>query len=141
MSRKPEQQLWDRIRRNIGPQVLMKRVENYLEAGWPDTITLAFGHVTWLETKVGHWPKRPTTRIQWNHPLQIEQCNFHLDWGQHEGRSLIIAGIEGTIFMIPGNRADDFNSMTRYRIQSYECDWRHLGKYLRGDKLLRSAVR
>jgi len=139
--RKPEQRLWDAMRRNIGPQVLMKRVENYLEAGMPDTIALSRGHVTWIETKVGHWPARATTRIQWNHPLQIEQCNFHLDWRQQDGHSIIVAGIGDEIFMIPGSNADDFNNLKGHHMIHHRCDWRHLAKYLKGDRLLRSAVK
>lgn len=107
--RKPEQRLADRVRRNIGTAVLIERIENSAGFGTPDACVLAArGRVTWTEHKVATAPiRRLGARLQYGHPLTIEQKNWHLRWHQKGGNSIILVGCGELLFAVPGTLAED----------------------------------
>lgn len=126
MSRFPEQRLWDRIHRNIARQVHIERVENAVGVGLPDTLIIHKGRVSWAEHKVAELPVRPTSRLQWKHPLTPEQCNWHLVWAQKGGISWIVVGIETALFAIPGRLVDSVTPMTRGAIDPFQVTYTDL---------------
>ena len=128
--RKPEQRLWDRMRTNVSNSVRLERIENLTGSGTPDVLAIWCGKVTWIENKVGHWPKRMGTRIQFKHPPTVEQCNWHLNWFQNGGTSYVLIGIEGFIFLVPGHLVDGVSSMTRNSIHKFIADWAAINKAL-----------
>jgi hypothetical protein len=131
MSRKPEQRLADRMREHVSAHVLVERIENWVSAGTPDTFCCSpRGKVTWIEHKIGEWPKRANVRVQWNHPLTIDQRNWHLTYRRYNGKSYILARVEGVLFLVPGMLADSFNDFNRAAISPFESNWKQLIKVL-----------
>lgn len=137
MARFPEQRLWDRIRANIGNKVHIERIENVVGSGTPDTVILAGdGRVTWVEHKVATLPKRAGTRLQWKHPLSVEQRNWHRVWNQKGGTSFILVGVSLGLFLVPGEWADEitnstFDVMRRFKINYTELVRVYEGRSLR----------
>jgi hypothetical protein len=119
MARFPEQRLWDRIRRNIGREVHIERIENSVAAGTPDTLVIHKGAVTFVEHKTATLPAKKTTRLQWRHPLTAPQRNWHLTWCQNGGRSYIVVGIDKELFAVPGRFADEVTDMTAASISPW----------------------
>lgn len=124
--RLPEQGLWDRCRKHLGPHMFIERLENLLDAGWPDVVTMCDGNVTWIETKKAEWGKRATTRIQLSNPLTSEQRNWHLNCAKQGCRSIILIEIERQIFAVGGKYADEVNGMKRERLMQFEEIWPRL---------------
>ena len=132
MSRKPEQLLWDRKRRALPRAIHIERIENLVGAGTPDQCAIYCGRVTWMEDKVARLPKKAATRLQFNHPMEPEQCNWHLNWYQHGGASLIVIEvIDHGLFIVPGYAADMVNKFTASSIASFAAMWASLASYLR----------
>jgi hypothetical protein len=114
-----EQRLWDRTRDNLSalpaPRIRLERYENVVAEGCPDVLALCDGLVTWVELKAVHKaPARNTTRLMpVGEGLSVEQRNWHLDWHQNRGRSLVLIGVGSSIIIaLPGKLADSINSMT-----------------------------
>jgi len=135
MARKPEQLLWDRKRRALPRAIHIERIENLVGAGTPDQCAIYCGRVTWMEDKIAHTPKRSSTRLQFNHPLEPEQCNWHLNWYQKGGTSIIVIDVIARgIFMVPGFAADEVNEMTAESIARYAATWTSIDRYLRNHR-------
>ena len=133
--RKPEQRLADRVRDNIGQFVLIERIENSVGFGTPDACILAVGktqaRVTWTEHKVATVPARESTRLQYVHPLTVEQKNWHLRWNSKGGNSLILIGCEQRLFAVPGTRAEEACEYTLAEAARFEVDYDELVKIYR----------
>jgi len=140
MSRKPEQQLWDRMRKALKTHGMrLERIENVVAEGIPDVLSLAAGLVTFVELKqVLNPPKRPTTRlIPSGKGLRRSQLNWHLEWTRHRGRSLVIVGVDSkTIYAFPGSDADHINAMTEAQMElcCVARSWDEVANYLKGQK-------
>ena len=119
MSRKPEQKLWDRMRKALGKQVRLERVENAVGTGRPDVDALVNGLFTPIELKMVEVPPvRPTTPVLGEKAgLRLDQRNWHLDWRRWGGRSMIIVGVEARIYAFGGWCADEING---WNIEQFE---------------------
>lgn len=110
MSRKPEQRLWDRLRKAAAGQVHTERIENVVGVGRPDVDTLVAGSFVPVELKqVDGWPMRGGTKVLGRQGLSQVQKNWHLTWRTWGGTSLIVVGVGEEVFAFSGERADDVN--------------------------------
>jgi len=107
------------LKRN--PLLRLQRIEEMLGAGTPDVLALLCGRVTWIETKAAkRIPKRPATPLLGDADgLEVSQRNWHLDWTQHGGRSMIVVGIVDSPlhFALWGRLADSINQMSMIEMQ------------------------
>jgi len=126
MARFPEQRLWDRIRRNLGREIHIERIENSVAAGTPDTLVIYRGLVTLVEHKVATLPMKSTTRLQWKHPPTVDQRNWHLTWKQNFGRSYFVIGVGMALFAVPGRWADEIEGMTEATIRPWQVTMKEL---------------
>lgn len=111
MSRKPEQALWDRLRRARPPWLYLERIENMVGEGRPDVDALWRGLFTPIELKARlTLPARAGTWVFGDNGLSVEQRNWHLTWNNHGGRSLIIAQAGPHLVAWDGREADHFNA-------------------------------
>jgi hypothetical protein len=132
VARFPEQRLWDRIRRNLGREIHIERIENAVAAGTPDTLVLYKGQVTFVEHKTAKLPMRVTSRLQWRHELTPQQRNWHRVWFQRGGRSYIVVGIGMALYCVPGRCADEVNDYTESGIDEWVITMAELGAIYRG---------
>lgn len=132
MARFPEQRLWDRIRRNLGREIHIERLENSVAAGTPDTVVLHKGLVTFVEHKVATLPMRSTTKLQWKHPPTAPQRNWHRTWHQNGGRSFFVIGIGMMLFAVPGRWADEIEGMTEATITPWRVTTKMLATIYKG---------
>jgi hypothetical protein len=110
MSRRPEQRLWDRLRKAAMGKVHTERIENIVGVGRPDVDTLVAGSFVPVELKqVDGWPKRVNTRVLGDKGLSQVQKNWHLIWRRWGGTSLIVVGVGDEVFAFSGERADEIN--------------------------------
>lgn len=133
MARFPEQRLWDRIRRNLGREIAIERIENSAKAGTPDTLVIHKGKVTFVEHKTGTLPARTTSKIKWRHELTPNQRNWHRLWHQHGGDSYIVCGIEKELYAVPGRLVDYVNDMRPVDIQPWRIDMKLLGQLYKNE--------
>ncbi len=126
MSRKPEQLLWDALRRRLQDRdgdLWLQRVENGMGAGMPDVLLIRDGGVLWVETK-----RRPDLPVRHSTPLlgeryglNVDQRNWHHKWAAHGGDSqiLISAGARlQEVFLVSGAFADEVNGLTLLTLRS-----------------------
>ena len=110
MSRRPEQRLWDRLRKVAAGKLYTERIENVVGVGRPDVDTLVSGNFMPIELKqIAAWPARPTTRVLGNKGLSQVQKNWHLTWRRWGGSSLIVVGVGDEVFAFNGATADHVN--------------------------------
>lgn len=140
--RKPEQRLADRVRDNIGTRVLIKRVENSIAAGTPDSVVLSRaarrqGRVTWAEHKVIDWPAKSSTRIQFLHPPTIDQINWHLEWTQAGGNSIFLIGARDPagLYAVPGSAADEVSNLKPSELIIWAVDYDELVHFYRTGRM------
>lgn len=108
--RRPEQRLWDRLRKAAMGKVHTERIENIVGVGRPDVDTLVAGSFVPVELKqVQGWPKRANTRVLGDKGLSQVQKNWHLIWRRWGGTSLIVVGVGDEVFAFSGERADEIN--------------------------------
>jgi hypothetical protein len=108
--RKPEQQLWDVIRRSKPPDIWLERVENLVGEGTPDVHGCKRGTHAWIELKArAALPKRMSTPLLTKVDFPHEQIGWHEEYALRGGRSFIIVGIGSgrarTFMVVPGNAA------------------------------------
>lgn len=110
MSRRPEQRLWDRLRKVAAGKLYTERIENVVGVGRPDVDTLVSGSFMPIELKqIAAWPARPTTKVLGNKGLSQVQKNWHLTWRRWGGSSLIVVGVGDEVFAFNGATADHVN--------------------------------
>lgn len=119
MSRKPEQRLWDRLRKAAAGSVHTERIENLVGVGRPDVDTLVAGSFVPVELKqVDGWPARSSTKVLGRDGLSKEQKNWHLNWRNWGGTSLIVVGVGEEVFAFSGERADEVNDYNTMQFQN-----------------------
>ncbi len=110
MSRRPEQRLWDRLRKVAAGRLHTERIENVVGVGRPDVDTLVAGSFVPIELKqIDKWPVRATTRVMGDRGLSQVQKNWHLTWRRWGGTSLIVVGVVDEVFAFSGATADHVN--------------------------------
>lgn len=132
MARFPEQRLWDRIRRNLGREIHIERIENAVAAGMPDTLVIHRGFVTFVEHKTATLPKRNTTPLQWRHKLTSPQKNWHRMYHQNGGTSYIIVGVNHHLHALPGRMVDEITEMPFVAMQVWRLDYIALANLYKG---------
>lgn len=110
MSRRPEQRLWDRLRKAAAGKLHTERIENLVGVGRPDVDTLVEGSFVPIELKqVAAWPARESTKVLGREGLSQVQKNWHLNWKNWGGMSMIVVGVGEEVFAFSGERADALN--------------------------------
>ena len=108
--RKPEQRLWDRLRKAAVGKIYTERIENLVGVGRPDFDTLVAGSFVPIELKqIAAWPVRVGTRVMGERGLSQVQKNWHLTWRRWGGTSLVVVGVEKDVFTFDGSLADNLN--------------------------------
>jgi len=138
--RLPEQRLWDSFHSNIVNGVRLQRVENGLSSGMPDVVAIAKprGIVTWVELKVNENPplRDSSLALGQNKGLRTEQINWHLEWANYHGRSLILIGMgrgrTRSLHLIGGRLAAEVNEMSMERMREFSVTWLKLMDVIRG---------
>lgn len=131
-----EQRLWDSLRANMqGYKILLQRLENGLEAGWPDVISNCRWKAVWLELKaVDGWPARERTRVLGDEGLSIEQENWALAWTQSEGHCYILIGVgrghDRELFLVPGALAAEVNQFNKKQLMKFSTTWKDIAQVL-----------
>ena len=117
--RRPEQRLWDRLRKAAAGRVHTERIENLVGVGRPDVDTLVSGSFVPVELKsVLSWPVKPATKVLGRSGLSQVQKNWHLNWRQWGGRSLIVVEVDGEVFTFNGTTADYVNDYNTREFRS-----------------------
>lgn len=137
--RKPEQRLWDSMRRAHGSTIHLERIENAVGTGIPDVLSLDEGWVVFCELKVQEdIPTRASTPLLGKKKgLNTDQLNWHLNWTKRGGNSLIIVRIgvasNAKVYAFAGSKADSVNSLTADSIESAAdaVGWYSIGTLLR----------
>ena len=112
--RHPEQRLWDRLRKAAPNRVHMERIENMVGVGRPDVDTLVKGNFIPIELKYVHaWPVRAKTPVLGEDGLSRAQKNWHLNWKNWGGTSIIVIGVADETFAFNGVTADHVNSYNK----------------------------
>lgn len=110
--RKPEQRLWDSMRKNRPADVWLERVENLVGDGMPDVAVVCAG--AWVELKAAKLPKRPTTKVMGKDGLRQSQKNWHKDAAQHGVPCYtLLRDDKRQLYLIPAKHSDDVNEMTQ----------------------------
>jgi hypothetical protein len=137
--RLPEQKLWDRFRRNVAPDILLKRIENLIDVGWPDVMSLVcsprgHGNVTFIELKAAAMPKRPTTRVLGPRGLSIAQQNWFIQHKKNCGRGFILIGVDSLHYLLDQDHAAAVNEYNIGQLAAHACarDWASISERLRG---------
>lgn len=118
MSRRPEQRLWDRLRKAAAGKLHTERIENLVGVGRPDVDTLVDGSFVPIELKqVDGWPVRANTRVLGKDGLSQVQKNWHLNWQNWGGTSMVVVGVGEEVFVFSGERADEIND---YNTQDFK---------------------
>jgi hypothetical protein len=119
MSRRPEQRLWDRLRKVAAGKLHTERIENIVGVGRPDVDTLVAGSFVPIELKqIDKWPARASTRVLGNNGLSQVQKNWHLIWRRWGGTSLIVVGVADEAFAFSGATADHVNEYNTREFRS-----------------------
>lgn len=117
--RKPEQRLWDRLRKAAEGRVHTERIENLVGVGRPDVDTLVAGNFVPIELKyVAAWPAKTTTRVLGDKGLTQVQKNWHLNWRNWGGQSMIVVGVADEVFAFNGAAADNVNEYNTAEFRS-----------------------
>jgi len=120
----PEQNLWERIKNNMTayPDIHMERNENIVGNGFPDTIAIVGGIVTFLELKqVPDFPAREKSIVIGNDKgLSQDQKNWHLNWTQYSGRVATLVGVDSYFyFLVSARYSDRINEFNRRDLAYY----------------------
>ena len=140
--RKPEQRLWDRMRRNLAQRdVLLERIENLVATGTPDIHALCRGVHTWVELKEAPTPpvRSTTPLLGGGRGLRDAQKNWLMMWHRHCGRAVVVIGVGSTeLLVVPGKFGDAINSLplVALRAISVAGSWDELFEVLSGERRL-----
>jgi hypothetical protein len=111
--------LWDRLRKAAAGRVYTERIENLVGVGRPDVDTLVKGSFIPIELKyVAQWPTRTTSKVLGKDGLSQAQKNWHLNWRNWGGISLIVVGVGDEVFVFSGATADHVNEYNTAEFRS-----------------------
>jgi len=105
-----ESKVYERLReRLLRPGDRLGRVENGLEAGWPDVnYCLLGGREGWIEIKAPILPAKPSTPLLASqHNLTVEQSNFFLAQHNAGGLAFLFIATELGVILIGAEVAKD----------------------------------
>jgi hypothetical protein len=109
--RRPEQLLWDAMRRNLPKELRLQRIENLVGVGMPDVYADKSGK--WVELKVPRGiPARKTTPLLGRYGLNIDQINWHTVHATGDApASYILVRVPETLelLLVPGSAASITN--------------------------------
>jgi hypothetical protein len=93
---KTESQFWSgTVRPKLSPYGIIKRVENVLEEGFPDTVYAFLGVGGLVELKnVDAWPAREDSPVVIRH-YTVEQRRWHREWCAAGGRCAVLIRVCG----------------------------------------------
>lgn len=134
--RKPEQRLWDSMRRNNKKQlhkINLERVENVVTVGMPDIYVKYYSAECWVELKTCKLPKRETTRVLGDKGLTTEQINWHHKHNVYGLRSYILIKAGNELYLLPNKYAERINEMTNMELflASQANNWESVFNVLR----------
>ena len=110
--RKPEQQLYDAMKRNAPSTAWLQRIENLLVEGMPDVHVSGPESECWVELKSVKRPKRIPTPLLGSQGLRPTQINWHLKAGTKIICSyILIRDDKNELFLICGRLAASLNEM------------------------------
>jgi len=118
MAAQPESRFWKKLKKQFAKGHIV-RVENPANPGTPDVNACIEGVEFWSEQKqVPKLPKQSTTPV-FTGCLRPEQVLWHVLRHRAGGRTFICGYVQetGDIFVIPGELAPKFNSMTLAELQ------------------------
>lgn len=112
--RLPEQRLWDTMRANRPPGLVLERVENVVGDGMPDVYIQASAVSTWAELKTPNPRKRESTRVLGDEGLRQSQKNWHMRASRLGLPTWILIRERRTrrLWLVAGMLADEINDMT-----------------------------
>ena len=120
MPANPESRFWKRLKK-LFERGHIVRVENPANPGTPDVNACIGGVEFWSEQKqVPKLPKMPSTPV-FTGCLKPEQELWHVLRNRSGGRTFICGYVQESdeIFVIPGNLAPEFNSMTIQQLRDF----------------------
>jgi len=134
--RKPEQKLWDAMKRENKKQlhvINLERVENMVADGTPDLYAKYYGSDCWIELKAVSMPKRKSTRVLGNKGLNPYQINWHLKHHIYGLRSFILIKAGKELFLLPNKYTERINEMDQLQLflASLAHDWEKIFEVLR----------
>jgi hypothetical protein len=116
--RKPEQRLYDAMKKAAPKEAWLQRVENIVAEGMPDVHVSGPSSECWVELKSVHRPKRPTTRLLGSEGLRPSQVNWHLKAATKAITSwILIQDDAGTKYLVEGCHAGKINELTEADLQ------------------------
>lgn len=121
--RKPEQLLWDAMKRHAPAAMWLQRVENVVGDGMPDVYVGCSGK--WVELKVvKRIPVKSTTPLLGRGGMRQSQINWHLKNNSLIGapESFVLIGLpNGDVILVSGRIAQRVNIMTLGELRSFAC--------------------
>lgn len=108
-------------------------IESETAPGIPDLWCIKEGIGVWVELKHAKvLPKRESTPVfgSLNHNLSNEQVNWIDLCVRHGGRACVLAAYNRTIWLVPGELADQFNEMTFSELEDYKVKKEELHELL-----------
>lgn len=131
--RKPEQQVYDRMKKNRPYTLWLQRVENLVSEGMPDVHYASPVNSGWVELKAAKKPKRVTSKLLGSKGLRQSQINWFL---KAQTKCLVtfilIQDSEGELYLIHGQEAATVNdcSVERLRELRLASDWDNIFKII-----------
>lgn len=93
------------VRPKLGIFGMLRRIENAVDNGMPDTLYCIKGRTGLVELKHDYrWPIRPDTPFRFNH-FDIGQVQWLEDWERVGGRCFILAQVERDYILVPAKHA------------------------------------
>lgn len=140
--RKPEQKLWDSMKRNmncIAPELDIERVENSAgTGGMPDVYCRSKFRECWIELKVFVLPKYPTTRAlqprSHSGTIRTSQLNWHRKHHELMLDSCYLFRDKNTkkLYLVQNRYLDGLDYTVSDFEKNFEITWRGLQIYLLG---------
>lgn len=113
--RKPEQNLWQAMRRNAPTGCWLQRIENGVSEGMADVLCVSVAGCSWLELKEPKVPVYASSKLfTGSSALRQGQINWHLKMASLEQRTYVLARGHGYagLLLIEGRYADLVNGMS-----------------------------
>lgn len=126
--RKPEQRLWDTMRRVAAREQWpgrLTRLENSVSSGMPDVIaTKAFGEVNFIELKVFTMPARDTT-CPLKNAMRQEQKNWFLEAARFKLQAYVLARESESkqLYLFHGFEVETFDVLPKKHMKYSLTDW------------------